>query len=96
MDDAEAAVIARLLGKPTRVGFLRLLGERRALSPVEYTRESGLDLREVSRHVRALARAEVIEVVEVIARRGAFEHRYAASGKRGESALAVVVLLSVL
>jgi DNA-binding transcriptional ArsR family regulator len=96
MDDAEAAALARLLGNPLRVGFLHALSERRVLSPVEYARENGADLREVARHVRALAGAEVIDVVEVTRRRGAFEHRYAPSGERGESALAVIELLRVL
>jgi DNA-binding transcriptional ArsR family regulator len=96
MDDVEAASLARLLANPLRVGFLRALSERRVLSPIEYAREGGLDLREVARHVRALSGAEVIDVVEVVARRGAFEHRYAPNGERGRSALLVVGLLSVL
>jgi DNA-binding transcriptional ArsR family regulator len=96
MDEVEAAALVRLLGNPLRLGFLRALGERRLLSPIEYAREGELDLREVARHVRALAGAGVIDVVEVIPRRGAFEHRYGASGRSGELALAVVYLLSVL
>jgi DNA-binding transcriptional ArsR family regulator len=96
MDEVDAAALARLLANPLRLGFLRALSERRLLSPIEYAREGDLDLREVARHVRALAGAGVIDVVEVIPRRGAFEHRYAPSGGTGESALAVVFLLSVL
>jgi DNA-binding transcriptional ArsR family regulator len=96
MDDVDAAAIARALGNPLRIGFLRLLRDRRMLSPVEYSRESGQELREVSRQVRALVAGELIAVVEVVPRRGASEHRYAPSGTRGEAALAIVELLGSL
>jgi DNA-binding transcriptional ArsR family regulator len=96
MDDAEVAAIARLLGNPIRIGFLRSLRGRAALSPVEYSRQSGEDLREVARHVRALSAAGMIAVVEVVPRRGASEHRYAPSGARGEAALALVGLLGLI
>jgi DNA-binding transcriptional ArsR family regulator len=94
MDEAESAAVARVLGNPTRIGFLRSLRGRAALSPVEYSRQSGEDLREVARHVRALSGAGLIAVVEVVPRRGAFEHRYAVGGERGEAALAIVELLA--
>jgi DNA-binding transcriptional ArsR family regulator len=96
MNDADAAALARILGNPTRIGFLRTMRGRPALSPVEYARESGEELREVARHVRILARAELIAVVEVVPRRGAFEHRYGPRGRRGEMAIALVGVLGLL
>ncbi len=94
MNQVEAAAIARALGHPLRIGFLLLLRERRVLSPVEFSRESGEELREVSRQVRALVAADVIAAVEIVQRRGGFEHRYAPRGERGEAALATVGLLA--
>jgi hypothetical protein len=96
MNDSDAAALARVLANPLRIGFLRALAGRPVLSPVEYSRESGFELREVSRQVRVLAAAELIAVAEVVPRRGAFEHRYAPSGRRGELALAMVYLLGTV
>jgi predicted transcriptional regulator len=96
MNDSDAAALARVLGNPLRIGFLRALAEQPMLSPVEYSRESGRELREISRQVRVLASAELIAVAQVVPRRGAFEHRYAPSGRRGELALAMVRLLGTL
>ncbi len=96
MDEAESAAIFRLLGNPIRIGFLRAMRGRPALSPVEYARESGRELREVSRQVRALAGAGVIVVVEVIPRRGAFEHRYAPRGRMGDATLALIAVLDLV
>jgi DNA-binding transcriptional ArsR family regulator len=94
MDEVQAAAVVRVLGNRTRIGFMRSLQGRPALSPVEYSRLSGEDLREVARHVRALAGAGLIAVVDVVPRRGAFEHRYAVGGERGEAALAIIELLA--
>jgi predicted transcriptional regulator len=96
MNDSDAAALARVLGNPLRIGFLRALAEQSMLSPVEYSRESGRELREISRQVRVLASAELIAVAQVVPRRGAFEHRYAPSGRRGELALAMVHLFGTL
>jgi DNA-binding transcriptional ArsR family regulator len=93
MDDGQAADIAKALSHPLRFGLLRDLRERKDLSPVEYARESGETLGNVSYHFSVLAKAEVIAQTASVARRGAMEHRYSLTGRRSEAALAVLDLL---
>jgi DNA-binding transcriptional ArsR family regulator len=87
--DREAAEVARALGHPIRLGYLRALSESGTdglLSPSEYARESGEPLGNVSYHVTTLAAAGIVEVGEMVARRGATEHRYSLTGPRAKIA----------
>lgn len=92
MDDGQAADIAKALSHPLRFKLLRELREREELSPVEYARESGETLGNISYHFTVLAKAEVIAQTGAVARRGAMEHRYSPAGPRAEVALAVLDL----
>jgi DNA-binding transcriptional ArsR family regulator len=93
MNDGQAADIAKALSHPLRFELLRELRERKDLSPVEYARESGDALGNVSYHFGVLAKAKVIAQTAGVARRGAMEHRYSLRGRRAEVALAVLDLL---
>jgi DNA-binding transcriptional ArsR family regulator len=94
MNDEEAAEVAKALSHPLRLEYLRALVERRALSPSEFARESDEPLGNVSYHVKALFEAGVLEVSELIPRRGAMEHRYALTGPRAGIAIALMDLLA--
>jgi DNA-binding transcriptional ArsR family regulator len=94
MNDGQAADIAKALSHPLRFELLRDLRERRTLSPVEYARESGEALGNVSYHFTVLAKADVIAQTGSVARRGAMEHRYSLAGRRAEVVLAVLDLLA--
>jgi DNA-binding transcriptional ArsR family regulator len=94
MKDKQAAEIAKALSHPLRLELLRALRDRRTLSPVEYSRESGEPLGNVSYHIKALLSAEVIAVAKEVPRRGAVEHFYSLSGKRAGTALGVLDLLA--
>ena len=94
MNDGQAADIAKALSHPLRFELLRNLRERKDLSPVEYARESGEPLGNISYHFGVLAKAEVISQTGSVARRGAMEHRYSLSGRRAEATLAVLDLLT--
>jgi DNA-binding transcriptional ArsR family regulator len=86
-EDRQAAEIARALGHPLRIGYLRALrelGPEGMLSPSEHARESGEPLGNVAYHVKALREAGVLEIGENVARRGAREHRYSLSGPRAK------------
>jgi DNA-binding transcriptional ArsR family regulator len=94
MDDVAAAELTKALGHPLRLEYLRALAQRRELSPSEFARESTEPLGNVSYHVKALFRAEVLEVSSMVPRRGAMEHRYSLTGKRAGTAMAVIDLLA--
>ena len=94
MDDVEATELARALGHPLRLAYLRALRGRRCLSPSEFARDSDEPLGNVSYHVKGLFEAGVLEVAEMVPRRGAMEHRYALSSPRADVALAVMDLLA--
>jgi DNA-binding transcriptional ArsR family regulator len=94
MNDGQAADIAKALSHPLRFELLRNLRERKDLSPVQYARESGVSLGNVSYYFGVLAKAKVIAQTAAVAKRGAMEHRYSLSGRKAEVALAVLDLLS--
>jgi DNA-binding transcriptional ArsR family regulator len=93
MNDGQAADIAKALSHPLRFELLRNLRERKDLSPVEYARDSGESLGNVSYHFSVLVKAKVIAQTGSVARRGAMEHRYSLSGRRAKVTLAVLDLL---
>lgn len=94
MDDRAAAEITKALSHPLRLGYLRALGQRGELSPSEFAGEVGEPLGNVSYHVKALFRADVLKVSSLVPRRGAMEHRYSLTGKNANVAMAVVDLLA--
>jgi DNA-binding transcriptional ArsR family regulator len=94
MEDRAAADIAKALGNPLRIGFLREVRKRERLSPVEFARTTGLPLGNVSYHVRALETAGVLMIVKTVGRRGAVEHYFAVKGPNSAITLAVLDLLA--
>jgi DNA-binding transcriptional ArsR family regulator len=70
--------LARILAHPLRMRILRILNERVA-SPVEIARQLEQPLNTVAYHVRALLKANCIELVRRKQRRGAMEHFYRAT-----------------
>jgi DNA-binding transcriptional ArsR family regulator len=93
MDDREAAEIAKALGHPLRLGFLRTLRATDMLSPSEYAEESAEPLANIAYHVKALRAAGLLEVAELVPRRGAMEHRYSLTGPRAEVGRTIMELL---
>lgn len=93
MEDREAAEIAKALGNPLRLGFLRALRGTDMLSPSEYAEESGEPLANIAYHVKALRAAGLLEVAELVPRRGAMEHRYSLTGPRAEVGRTIMELL---
>ena len=81
MKDAQVTDIAKALGHPLRLELLRALRDRRVISPVEFSKEKGERLGNVSYHVRALFDLGVIAEAGMIPRRGAMEHRYSLTGE---------------
>jgi DNA-binding transcriptional ArsR family regulator len=96
MDDAAAGDLVKTLSHPIRIGYLRLLRQRDALSPVDYSRESGEMLGSVSYHVGALRDAGVIEEAGTEQRRGAVMHSYSLTGPAASSVIALLDLLERL
>ncbi len=94
MNDANAAAVAKALSHPLRIELLRAMRDGRTISPVEYSRESGEPLGNVSYHVKALLSAEIIVTAELVPRRGAMEHFYSLKGKRAKAALGTLDLLA--
>jgi DNA-binding transcriptional ArsR family regulator len=94
MNDLESADLARALGHPIRLGFLKALRDSGSLSPTEFSGDSGHPLGNVSYHARALADAGVIEIDEMVPRRGAMEHRYILRQPRAKLVLEVMELLA--
>lgn len=94
MNHEQAANVAKALSHPLRFELLHNLRGRRDLSPIEYARESGEPLGNVSYHLNVLAKAGVIAQTGAVARRGAMEHRYSLGGRRAGVALAVLDLLT--
>jgi DNA-binding transcriptional ArsR family regulator len=72
--------MARALSHPLRRRVLAAL-RGRAASPVQLAKEFGEGIGTVSYHVRMLADAKLIELVEERPRRGATEHFYIAVGR---------------
>jgi DNA-binding transcriptional ArsR family regulator len=96
-DDRAAADTAKALSHPVRLAYLRALrelGPSGLLSPSEHSRVTGEPLGKVSYHVKALARAGVLEIGETVARRGAREHRYALRGPRARASIAAMDVLA--
>jgi DNA-binding transcriptional ArsR family regulator len=71
---------ARALSHPLRARALELLAQSPA-SPHELANALRVPLPTVSYHVRALSRLGFIDLVAVIPRRGAVEHRYTARAR---------------
>jgi len=94
MRDDQAAAVAKALSNRLRIEMLRALRDRKTLSAVEYSRESGQPLGNASYHMRVLADAGVISPSGMVQRRGAMEHRYALDGARAKAALGVLDLLA--
>ena len=67
MNDGQAADIAKALSHPLRFELLRSLRERKDLSPVQYARETGEPLGNVSYHFGVLAKAGVIAQTGAVA-----------------------------
>ena len=91
--DGEAVEIAKALTHPLRLTILRALRDGGRISPVEFARESGDLLGNVSHHLKALRGAGVIQIVGTSRNRGGIVHHYALGGPR---AGAVVAMLDVL
>jgi DNA-binding transcriptional ArsR family regulator len=66
----------RVMAHPLRMRLLAML-EERPQSPVKLAGTLGMDLGQVSYHVKRLHEAGLIELVETNRRRGAIEHVYA-------------------
>jgi DNA-binding transcriptional ArsR family regulator len=94
MDDHAAAEVTKALSHPLRLEYLRVLAQRKELSPSQFAKESDQSLGNVSYHVKALFEAGVLEVSSMVPRRGAMEHRYSLTGKRAGAAMAVINLLA--
>lgn len=77
IDDKGAAEVARALGHPLRLQIMRELRSRKTVSPKELTDALQEPLGNVSYHMSVLRKAGAVEIVELIQRRGAMEHRYA-------------------
>lgn len=69
--------LAMVIGHPIRIDALRILNERVA-SPSELAKELGMDLSQVSYHIKELRGQNCIELVKTEPRRGAVEHYYRA------------------
>lgn len=69
--------LAMVIGHPIRIHALRILNERVA-SPSELAKELGMDLSQVSYHIKELRGQNCIELVKTEPRRGAVEHYYRA------------------
>jgi DNA-binding transcriptional ArsR family regulator len=96
MDDREVAVLAKALGNPLRIRFVHTLhgrGPKGTLTRREFSEETGVGLHNLEIHVDALRGGGVLEIAEMVRRRGAMEHRYSLSGPRGAGAVAAVDLL---
>jgi DNA-binding transcriptional ArsR family regulator len=94
MDDIAAAEVTKALSHPLRLEYLRALTQRRQLSPSQFAEEVEEPLGNVSYHVKALFEADLLEVAELVPRRGALEHRYSFTGKRAGVAMALIDLLA--
>ena len=88
--DGEAVEIAKALTHPLRLTILRALRDGGRISPVEFARESGDLLGNVSHHLKALRGAGVIQIVgtEPQPRRGRppLRARRSAGGRGGGDA----------
>lgn len=93
LGDQEAVEIAKTLTHPLRLALLRALRDGRTISAVEFARDSGEHLGNVSHHMKALHRAGVIQIRETTPAHGGVAHRYSLGGSR---AAAVVAMLDVL
>ena len=96
MTDREIAKITGALTHPIRISFLRTLRADGMLSPVQFSRESGQPLGNVSYHVQTLKKSGVLKVAESVPKRGAMEHRYSLDGDKAGSVLAVLDLLEAI
>jgi DNA-binding transcriptional ArsR family regulator len=67
--------LAKALAHPMRVQILAVLSYR-SISPVEFSRESGESLSDVSYHFRKLEELECAEVVRTVPVRGSTQHFY--------------------
>lgn len=75
--DASAELqLIRALGHPLRQRILKEMASEEEISPVELSRRLRLPLSNVSHHVRALARYEVITLTRTQPVRGAIQHFY--------------------
>jgi DNA-binding transcriptional ArsR family regulator len=69
-------ILARALTHPLRGHILLMIGERGVVSPKEIGRALGIELKEVSYHVRSLRGRGLIRLVRTARRRGVKEHYY--------------------
>jgi len=75
--DSPAVVMAKVLSHPVRVRILmKMNAPLRALSPIEFSEESDVELGLVAYHFRKLEKWRCIKIADEIKRRGATEHRY--------------------
>jgi DNA-binding transcriptional ArsR family regulator len=72
--------LVKALSHPLRADLLTTLSERVA-SPRELAEEVGLEVSDVSYHVRELKKSKCIELVKTRRRRGAVEHFYRATAR---------------
>jgi DNA-binding transcriptional ArsR family regulator len=96
LEDREAAEIAKTLTHPLRLALLRSLREGRKVSAVEFSRESGELLGNVSHHMKALHRAGVIQIKETSGKGGGLVHRYSLGGSRAAPVMAMLEVLDGL
>ena len=77
-DDLFEAALHKALGHPLRLRILESVVERRDASPLMVSRQLGLPLATVSRHMRVLRDLGFVELTRTEPRRGAVEHFYRA------------------
>jgi hypothetical protein len=70
--------VAFVISNPIRIDALAILNERVA-SPSEIARQIGLPLNKVANHIKILAEADCIELVESVPKHNTVEHFYRAS-----------------
>jgi DNA-binding transcriptional ArsR family regulator len=73
----DKSMFTGVLSHPIRCRALTILADREA-SPVELSREFGIEASHVAYHVRVLHEHGLIELTEETPRRGSIEHRYRA------------------
>lgn len=77
-DDLFEAALHKALGHPLRLRILESVIEGREASPLTLSRQLGLPLATVSRHMRVLRDLGFVELTRTEPRRGAVEHFYRA------------------
>jgi DNA-binding transcriptional ArsR family regulator len=97
MDDREAARLAKVLSNPIRLRFVHTLharGRQGTLARGGFSRETGVELHNLEIHIKVLRESGLLEIAEMIQRRGAMEHLYALGGPHASAAGALGGLLA--